>query len=239
MANPVPGKSVTTAFGKRGKHWSCKKTSAGGIHTGVDFAAPSGTKIVAPIAGTIRHRNYGSAFGRHQFAISPSKGQPFAKGEVFFAHTRTRLKDGTKVKIGDKIAEVGAEGNVTGAHLHMEYMPSTKGKWNCYVHANPKPIIDAKAPAAPSTGPTALLSNLKYGKMDKASVRHLQRALNAEAKARGGQTVKVTGNYLKATDREVRLCQKKHGFGLDPVGKSFVGKKQATHLFKGTGVTVK
>ena len=162
-------------------------------------------------------------------------GEP--KGEVFFAHTRTRLKDGTKVKIGDKIAEVGAEGNVTGPHLHMEYMPSTKGKWNCYVHANPKPVIDAKAPTTSTK--TALLKNLKYGIRDKASVRHLQRALNAEASKRGGQKIKVTGNYLKATDREVRLCQKKHGFGLDPVGKSFVGRKQAEHLFKGQGVTVK
>ena len=128
MANPVPGKSISTPFGKRGKHWSCKKTSAGGIHTGVDFAAPSGTKIVAPIAGTIRHRNYGSAFGRHQFAISPSKGQPFAKGEVFFAHTRTRLKDGTKVKIGDKVV-INADGELTlGKKDKKEVKPAKKEK---------------------------------------------------------------------------------------------------------------
>ena len=144
MSSPIPGKSITTPFGKRGKHWSCKANSSGGIHTGVDYAAPAGTQIVAPIAGTIRHRNYGSAFGRHQFAISPSKGQPFASGEVFFAHTTTRLADGTEVKVGQKIAKVGAEGNVTGPHLHMEYMPSTKGKWNCNVHADPKPVINWK-----------------------------------------------------------------------------------------------
>jgi murein DD-endopeptidase MepM/ murein hydrolase activator NlpD len=140
---PVPGRGVSTPYGKRGSYWSCRKNSSGqGIHTGADFAAPQGTQIVAPIAGTIRHRYYGSAFGKHQFAISPSKGQPFASGEVFFAHTTTRLADGTEVKAGQKIAKIGSEGNATGPHLHMEFMPKTKGKWTCDVQANPQPVID-------------------------------------------------------------------------------------------------
>lgn len=139
---PVPGYKVTTPFGRRGSHWSCKPVGGKGIHTGIDIAAPTGTWIVAPISGQIRHRNYGGAFGRHQFAISPDPGQPFDKGEVFFAHTITRPFEGVYVKAGERIAKVGAEGNVTGPHLHMEYMPNTKGKWNCSVHADPQPIID-------------------------------------------------------------------------------------------------
>ena len=89
---PVPGHGISTPYGKKG--WSC------GFHTGADFAAPMGAQIVAPIAGQIRHRNYGAAFGNHQFAISPDAGQPFAAGEVFFAHTSTRLADGVRVKAG-------------------------------------------------------------------------------------------------------------------------------------------
>jgi hypothetical protein len=143
MTYPIPGVGIGTPYGKRGSHWSCQKDSNGnGIHTGVDFPCASGTKIYAPIAGQIRHRSYGSAFGSHQFAISPDSNQPFGPGEVFFAHTRTRLADGTRVNIGDFIAEVGAEGNVTGAHLHMEYMPNTKGTWRCGIHANPQPVLD-------------------------------------------------------------------------------------------------
>jgi murein DD-endopeptidase MepM/ murein hydrolase activator NlpD len=98
--------------------------------------------IYAPIAGQIRHRSYGSAFGNHQFSISPDPGQPFAVGEVFFAHTQTRLKDGVYVSIGDFIAEVGAEGNVSGPHLHMEYHSNSKNSWNCEVHDDPQPILD-------------------------------------------------------------------------------------------------
>jgi hypothetical protein len=157
--HPVPGRKVGTKFGVRGKHWSCQKTSAGGIHTGLDIPAPSGTTIVAPISGTIRHRSYGPAFGKHQFAISPSAGQPFAEGEVFFAHTRTRLKDGTEVKAGQKIAEVGNEGNSTAPHVHMEFMAKTKKQWKCGIHSDPQRIIDwqpAKPPAAAPPPPPAI-----------------------------------------------------------------------------------
>jgi Peptidase family M23 len=141
--HPVPGHEVSTEYGKRGKWWSCLRNAAGeGVHTGIDIAAPAGTPIVAPINGQIRWRSYGSAFGKHQFAISPDSDQPFGSGEVFFAHTRTRPKDGIYVKAGQVIAEVGSEGNVTGPHLHMEYIPRTKNRWACGIHANPQPILD-------------------------------------------------------------------------------------------------
>ena len=143
MTSPIPGVAVSTPYGKRGSMWSCKEDSNGnGIHTGVDFACGSGTNIYAPIAGQIRHRSYGSAFGNHQFAISPDPGEDFGDGEVFFAHTTNRPKDGVYVKIGDYLADVGAEGNVSGPHLHFEYHPHDKGTWSCSVIADPQPVLD-------------------------------------------------------------------------------------------------
>ena len=141
MTWPVPAQyPISTPYGKRGSYWSCNKDSNGnGVHTGDDFAAPKGTPIYATIDGQIRHRNYGSSFGNHQFAISPDPGQPFEDGEVFYAHTYDRPKDGTYVKAGDLVAHVGQEGNVTGPHLHYEFHPNTKGTWSCSVHANPAP----------------------------------------------------------------------------------------------------
>lgn len=154
MASPIPGRPIGTPYGRRGHAWSCHRNSDGGIHTGVDFPAPTGTQIYAPIDGQIRHRNYGAAFGRHQFAISPDPGEPFGAGEVFFAHTITRPADGQRVKIGDKIAQVGAEGNVTGPHLHFEYHPNTKGTWNCSVIANPAPVLAQTATGKKGTSYT-------------------------------------------------------------------------------------
>jgi hypothetical protein len=160
----APYDVVTTPWGKRGSYWSCSEDSSGnGVHTGCDLAAPNGTPIYAPIAGQIRHRSYGSAFGGHQFAISPDPGQPFADGEVFFAHTQTRLKDGAYAVVGDFIAEVGAEGNVSGPHLHLEWHPDTKGVWSCTVHADPAPILAHGS----DTGGSSVSGNYDYKYLGK------------------------------------------------------------------------
>jgi murein DD-endopeptidase MepM/ murein hydrolase activator NlpD len=113
----------------------------------VDYAAPKGTAIYAPISGTIRHRNYGSAFGPYQFAISPDANQPFGAGEVFFAHVLSRLPDGTKVRAGDPISKVGDLGNVTGPHLHLEFH-SAKNRWSCDVMRDPLPMLQWNPGAA-------------------------------------------------------------------------------------------
>lgn len=150
MAAPIPGVGVSTPYGKRGPYWSCNENSDGGVHTGVDYACPSGTDVLAPIPGQIRHRNYGSAFGSHQFAISPDPGEPFGDGEVFFAHMTSRPGDGVQVEVGDYLGNVGAEGNVSGPHLHMEYHADTKGQWSCSTHDDPQPVLDyAGTPAGP------------------------------------------------------------------------------------------
>ena len=81
------------------------------------------------------------------------------------------------------------------------------------------------------------LSKLKYGQKDSDSVKRLQAALN-EHPLQGGENLPVTGNYLDETDEEVRLCQQQHNFGSDPAGGSYVGPKQAEHLFAGTGNTI-
>jgi len=155
MTYPIPGVGVSTPYGKRGSMWSCNEDANGnGIHTGVDFACNAGTDITAPIRGQIRHRSYGSAFGNHQFAISPDPGQPFGDGEVFFAHTTDRPKDGVWVEVGDYIASVGAEGNVSGPHLHMEYHADTKGSWSCSVIDDPQPVLDYQPTPIAPTNPT-------------------------------------------------------------------------------------
>ena len=54
MVNPVPGYTVSTPYKKRGSHWSCDEDSAGnGVHTGIDYAAPAGTKVVAARGGRL------------------------------------------------------------------------------------------------------------------------------------------------------------------------------------------
>lgn len=80
-------------------------------------------------------------------------------------------------------------------------------------------------PVPPTLVPVRL-SNLKFG-MSNDDVKDLQRALNRHNLS---PDLPVTGNYLAKTDAAVRRCQNQHGFGLDPVLHSYVGRKQALHL---------
>lgn len=243
MAYPTSDHTVDTPYGARGHSWSCSANSSGGIHTGDDFAVASNTPLYAAIAGTIRHRNYGSAFGDKQFAISPSAGQPFEDGEVFYGHCNERLADGTEVQVGDYVGKSGARGNAKGPHLHFEFHPNSKNLWDCNVHANPSPVYGTSGGGGgdgsypPPTSKTVYLSKLKYGQKDSDSVWYLQDVLNRHTLS-GGQTLPTTGNYLSETDEEVRLCQQQHGFGNDPVNGSYVGPSQANHLFSGSGLTI-
>src|SRR5262245_45396731 len=102
-----------TPYGRRGPYWSCDPDSSGnGIHTGVDYPAAVGTPVVAARPGPVTYCDHGSAFGSHQVEIPPGDGT-----RDFYAHMRSRIPAGTRVEAGDKIGEVGDEGNVTGPHL--------------------------------------------------------------------------------------------------------------------------
>lgn len=218
MVSPIANRPITTAYGIRGSHWSCHRDSHGnGIHTGSDIAAPVGTTVVAMRPGTVNHVNYGSAFGNHQVAVRCSDGT-----EDFYAHMRSRVPHGTHVAAGVKIGEVGAEGNVTGAHLHFERHIS-QGAWSCSVITDPSPSYHY---SQSSGGPRVSLSNLKYGKTND-DVKDLQNALNRHIH---DADLPVTGYYGPMTDSIVRRCQREHNLGNDPINRSFVGHQQAVHL---------
>lgn len=82
-------------------------------HFGVDVAAPVGAPVVAPADGivTLAHPDmfYSGAtlILDHGHALSSS----------FLHLSRILVKEGQRVKQGELIAEVGASGRVTGAHL--------------------------------------------------------------------------------------------------------------------------
>lgn len=136
---PVPGYGVSTPYGKRGSYWSCDRDQYGnGIHTGADFASPAGTPVVAARGGRAVYCNHGSSFGYHQLEIVPGDGT-----RDFYAHMPSRaVPDGSQVTAGQRIGQVGSEGNVTGAHLHFERHKVASGGWSCAVVTNPQPSID-------------------------------------------------------------------------------------------------
>lgn len=134
---PVPDAEVGTPYGIRGAHWSCNQDQHGnGVHTGCDYPAPSGTRVVAARPGICAHVNYGSAFGSKQLEVRCDDGTA-----DFYAHMSSRVAAGTHVAAGDPVGKVGAEGNTTGPHLHFE-RHAYAGAWNCDVHRDPAASID-------------------------------------------------------------------------------------------------
>jgi murein DD-endopeptidase MepM/ murein hydrolase activator NlpD len=105
---------LTSRFGECSSLWSS-------CHTGLDFAAPSGTPIRAVAAGRILEVSYAGAYGnRTRMRLSDGT-------EVWYCHqTSTAVEVGQQVAGGQVIGTVGSTGNSTGPHLHLEVRPTPK-----------------------------------------------------------------------------------------------------------------
>jgi murein DD-endopeptidase MepM/ murein hydrolase activator NlpD len=102
---------LTARFGMAGGLWSSN-------HTGLDFAAPTGTPITAVANGTITKTGYAGAYG-NQTVETLEDGT-----EIWYCHqNEIGVQVGQKVLAGQKVGEVGSTGNTTGPHLHLEVRP--------------------------------------------------------------------------------------------------------------------
>lgn len=105
---PLKG-TVTSRYGAREK---TEIISAN--HQGIDIGANQGTIITAAMDGTITLASEEGEYGKH---IDITNGDILTR----YAHCSELLvKEGQKVKIGQKIAKVGQTGRATGPHLHFE-----------------------------------------------------------------------------------------------------------------------
>ncbi|MFF0013035.1 M23 family metallopeptidase [Streptomyces sp. NPDC005374] len=109
---PTSSYTITGTFGQAGSLWSS------GYHTGLDFAAPTGTLIKAIHSGTVTEAGWAGSYG-YRTILTLDDGT-----ELWFCHQSSiSVSVGQKVATGDVIGRVGATGNVTGAHLHLEVHP--------------------------------------------------------------------------------------------------------------------
>lgn len=108
-AQPVVG-TRSSGFGLRINPISGKEK----FHYGLDIAAPEGTDILSYAAGTVRETGDNS-YGKY-LIVDHAGGLT-----TLYAHCSKLLAEkGDAVDCGQKIAEVGATGNATGNHLHIE-----------------------------------------------------------------------------------------------------------------------
>ena len=113
MKTPINGARLSSAFGKR-KHPILGYTK---LHTGTDFAAPSGTPIMASGSGKIIKARWCGGGGN---CVKIKHNSTY---ETIYAHMKNfakGIKEGKKVKQGQTIGYVGSTGMSTGPHLHYE-----------------------------------------------------------------------------------------------------------------------
>lgn len=110
LSPPLRGRlTVTTPYG-------VTAALGGGVHTGVDFAARTGTPVYAANDGIAR--KFSQATGGRMVAIAGADGI-----ETRYAHLSAQLvSNGQHVRAGQQIATSGASGLVTGPHLHFEVL---------------------------------------------------------------------------------------------------------------------
>jgi murein DD-endopeptidase MepM/ murein hydrolase activator NlpD len=109
---PVVGYRLTGRFGDRSSLWSS-------VHTGLDFAAPTGTPIRSVAVGRVLSTGYDGPYGL-KTVVRLADGT-----ELWFCHQSVvQVQVGEQVRVGQVIGDIGSTGNVTGPHLHLEVHPA-------------------------------------------------------------------------------------------------------------------
>jgi murein DD-endopeptidase MepM/ murein hydrolase activator NlpD len=108
---PTVGYHLTARFGQSSGLWAH-------LHTGLDFAAPTGTPIFAIANGVITFTGFDGSYGNKTVETLPDGT------EIWYAHqSEIGVAVGQKVVQGSQIGRIGATGNVTGPHVHIEVRP--------------------------------------------------------------------------------------------------------------------
>ncbi|MQX38555.1 peptidoglycan DD-metalloendopeptidase family protein [Roseospira navarrensis] len=111
MRTPIDGARLSSSFGMR--HHPILGYSR--MHTGVDFAAPTGTPIYAAGDGVVHYAGRKGGYGKY---VQLRHNAEFATA---YAHmSRILVENGQRVEQGDVIGRVGSTGRSTGPHLHYE-----------------------------------------------------------------------------------------------------------------------
>ena len=108
---PLATYRITGTFGLSSALWSS-------THTGLDLAVPTGTPAAAVSSGEVTEAGWAGPYG-YRTIITTDDGT-----QIWYCHqSRIDVETGQSVDRGQQIGLVGATGNVTGPHLHIEVRP--------------------------------------------------------------------------------------------------------------------
>ena len=129
---PVVFSRISSSFNLRRRHPLHKTIRP---HRGIDYAAPTGTPILAAGDGRIKTASRTNSNGRY---IVIQHGEQFVTKYLHLSKFGKNIKSGRKVRQGQIIGYVGSTGWATGPHLHYEFLVNG-------THKNPRTVKLPKA----------------------------------------------------------------------------------------------
>ena len=119
MKTPINGARLSSSFGLR-KHPILGYNK---LHQGTDFAARTGTPIMASGSGVVLRAQKYKGYGNY---VSIKHNSTFITAYGHMSKYGRGIKKGVKVKQGQIIGYVGSTGMSTGPHLHYEVIKNGK-----------------------------------------------------------------------------------------------------------------
>ena len=119
MKTPINGARLSSSFGKR-KHPILGYTK---MHLGTDFAAPTGTPIMASGDGVVTRAQWCGGGGN---CVKIKHNSVYQTVYAHMSKFGRGIKKGVRVKQGQIIGYVGSTGLSTGPHLHYEVIENGK-----------------------------------------------------------------------------------------------------------------
>ena len=115
MRTPINGARLSSGYGNR-RHPILGYTKA---HRGVDFAAPTGTPIMAAGNGIVEFAGWNGSYGRY---VRIRHHGTYKTAYAHLARINKKIRVGAHINQGEIIGTVGSSGRSTGPHLHYEIL---------------------------------------------------------------------------------------------------------------------
>ncbi len=166
MVTPIDGARMSSGYGMR-RH---PIQGYNRMHRGLDFAAPTGTPIMAAGDGIVEHAGRKGSYGHYIRVRHPNE---YHTAYAHLSRYASGIKSGVRVKQGQTIGYVGSTGVSTGPHLHYEVLHRRKHVNPSTVKTPPGRILEGEALAhfhRAKTGLEELYASLeKQARMAEAS----------------------------------------------------------------------
>ena len=119
IRTPISGARLSSSYGMR-KH---PISGYNRMHKGVDFAARTGTPIIAAGSGVIMKSGWLGSYGRY---VKIRHNSTYSTAYAHMSRIANGITPGARVAQGEVIGYVGSSGRSTGPHLHYEIIVNNR-----------------------------------------------------------------------------------------------------------------